>query len=233
MSERRMRRKRYGFTLIELLVVISIIGMLVGILLPSMHQARIRAKNTQCLNRLRSLFVAHMTYHQDYGKFPNLNPDKVDEGTWQYSYLIHDDEEGFNYNFGPLVADGTSLTEVKILFCPLQEDPYHSYATQENPWPVLPLAPTRSGYTRRYHVSGKSFSDFRGAPAFLTDIWHLPKVVRSAHKTGINAVYIDGHAQWVPDIGGFLTDNELTKPFEVEDNGIIEDIWDEINAAGR
>jgi prepilin-type N-terminal cleavage/methylation domain-containing protein len=56
---------RRGFTLIELLVVISIIGVLVGILLPALGNARETSRRTKCLTNLKGMGVTFQLYMND------------------------------------------------------------------------------------------------------------------------------------------------------------------------
>lgn len=60
--------KRSGFTLIELLVVVAIIGLLVGITMPSLAAARRVSKTTKCKHNLHQIGLAmkaYLTTHRD------------------------------------------------------------------------------------------------------------------------------------------------------------------------
>jgi prepilin-type N-terminal cleavage/methylation domain-containing protein/prepilin-type processing-associated H-X9-DG protein len=65
-----MTSRRRGFTLIELLVVISIIGVLVGLLLPAINSAREAGRRTQCQNNMRQLALGLQGFANQKNSFP-------------------------------------------------------------------------------------------------------------------------------------------------------------------
>jgi prepilin-type N-terminal cleavage/methylation domain-containing protein/prepilin-type processing-associated H-X9-DG protein len=62
--------RRQGVTLVELLVVVAIIGLLAGLLLPAVQQARESARRTHCTNNLRQISLATANHESARGRYP-------------------------------------------------------------------------------------------------------------------------------------------------------------------
>lgn len=159
-GKRWVRSMRRSFTMVELLVVLAIIGVLVGLLLPAIQQAREAARRMQCQNNLKQLGLATHLFESSRKVFPASGWTTSGPGNPQGKFvgwrtLIMPNIEQSNvrqlYDTGLNWWEGTNVTvgsiPIPIMQCPsVPQGPQVMTAVAKSPRPALtfttPLART-------------------------------------------------------------------------------------------
>ncbi len=200
---RSFKHRLHGFTLVELLVVIAIIGMLVGLLLPAVQQAREAARQTQCTNNIKNLSLAALNHASNNQSLPSGgwtwtftgDPDRgfgeEQPGGWTYSILPYMEQDAL-FKLG---ADGN------------KDNPDKAKASTALQTPV-PLfnCPSRRK-SKVYPGANGSLVNANSSALNRGSVCHVAKTDYAANYGG--NVTNPGNARYYP--GDYAKANEYTK----------------------
>ncbi len=158
-SERKAAKPRFNparnaFTLVELLVVIAIIGMLVGLLLPAVQQAREAARTMQCSNNLKQFGLAALNHESTTRAYPgsgwdcyttgdcDLGMGWKQPGSWAYQLLPFMEQQAL-YS---IMGDGDPLTMNKGMAGQLVQTPLAVFHCPSRRAPKIYSGSTSGGY---------------------------------------------------------------------------------------
>lgn len=210
--------RREGFTLVELLVVIAIIAVLASLLLPTLANAKSRARSTQCLSNFRQWGLAYEMYADDNDDFLPRRGQGV-----QVLSEIDRPDDWFNAlpsYFGLPTFQAMVTNNVKpvahsqsVFICPAANDPgatyFLPYGMNMNlsPW-NLTLA-TRFGDVVQPDLV-VAMADAPG-PYSSTFPSSRPYSPVARHSTRVNLLFLAGEARSYPGpyIGCGVGDPEL------------------------
>ncbi|MFW5652888.1 MAG: type II secretion system protein [Planctomycetota bacterium] len=185
------RGRRRGFTLIELLIVISIIGILVGLMLPALQWARMSGQRTACLSNLKQGATGLTAYLGDHNDIlPYVMPLSNGHGGDENELLEALGEYFTSFDIFTCPSDDTGVAEELgtsydywpgwLMFAReffRGESPESVarttsvfYRQQPGRWPVLADA---EGWHRPLDEMGQNASFWDGSAAPLAD-WERP-----------------------------------------------------------
>ncbi|GMU20387.1 MAG: hypothetical protein AMXMBFR13_04840 [Phycisphaerae bacterium] len=224
-----------GFTLIEVLVVVAIIAVLLAILMPSLANAREKAKRTVCLSNQKQIANALGMYvHGQQGWLPHSVPAFNASLTWivwqEFAKKPYPPKGWVHLG---LLYGAKMVKEPQIFYCPSYRAYPHVYPEGWNRFEAGNKGIEKVATSYSYALNGQI--DWYSPGVRTTARWEKVKINEALyacvfigkvdkkqrygvwpHRGGINAGYADGSAR-----GVHVDDKLASEAFELyNDNSI-------------
>jgi prepilin-type processing-associated H-X9-DG protein/prepilin-type N-terminal cleavage/methylation domain-containing protein len=221
-----------AFTLVECLVVLAIIGILTGLLLPSLNAARTKARGVGCMSNMRQLGIAISLYTGDYrGVFPRSDRSAGEAACWFYAidpYLLSratgSGQKAALVKQDPVwrTFDSASRTNWRTIKMnrKLVGHKTGSWSPSQaiNPVTTIPFYRTKVTVADMANTvllfDGRCEDSNSAGDKSRLDGWET--YVARRHSGGANVVFVDGHAEWrqekrqIGGIGAGWEDDQTT-----------------------
>lgn len=218
-----------GFTLIDLVVSIAVIGVLIGILMPSLTKVRESARRVVCSSNIRQLSMGVLMYADD--SKANLLPfTKFDSGVAMANepqeMMILRTSEGQWDGLGLLYV-GEYLDAPGIFYCPSHhgEHPMQRYIAV---WPRFNTGTVVGNY--QFRGGHRATLDGSRTQAVIAD--GMRSVSDYNHQIGANFWRGDMSLHWFSDPGSTLATVLPLEPNDPAAPAKVDQAWTRLDQSG-
>ncbi len=219
--------RTWVFTLVELLVVIGIIAILAALLLPALNGAKTKVKQVACVNSMKQISLAFMSYSGDYNScLPPPNSPRLSDGASRSNLSFNGgDLTEIKRDYLNMNTSAVGLKYNGFLVCPSRgnddsslnnDGTINSSRTHYGMSYYQCILNSDRTTTYTYDQSAQIAEKFLPAlyPYPSRTVWlvdtgkngypfmaqrsYILERVGALHGSGSNIIYMDGHSGWKP-----------------------------------